>query len=366
MTETTITKASSQLFNRTKDEKFENLVSLREHLTRRSNGTFEKTVNLSDFHYNHNGAMFLEEGSLFSPEKGKRHDLNDWSFRQLCKQLSAPSEFISNLSPRLASECMQEATLIRESDSRKGKSVFYMDKSPEGSESEGTIRAITTDRYVRVYDSEVLSAIEKYAGGMSAQGLYSGERDIFCFMTNEEMKVNIAGEDLSRGFMVWNSEVGSRTFGVMSFYYRTICSNHIVWGCQNVKERISKHIGQVRDIFDDLPNFIDWAACTDELIHDEKAIKKAQQMLLAKDPVECAQILRKMGWGKKVAQNIVQEAEVDHERYNTPGEPYSVWGIVQGATAYSQRHDNLDSRFEEDLKISKLMGRASKAALQEA
>lgn len=365
MTETTIMKASSQLFGRKKDEKFETLGQLRDHLTRRSSGVFEKTVDLSEFGYNHNGKLFLEQGNILSEKAGLRHDLNDWSFRQLCKQVSAPAEFILNLSPRLGAECMQEASFNRAADSRKGKSVFYMDKNgPEG--SEGTIRAVTTDRYVRVYDSEVLTEIEKHAGGMEAQGLYSGERDIFCFMTNEDLKVNIAGEDLSRGFMVWNSEVGSRTFGVMSFYFRTICSNHIVWGCSNVKERISKHIGQVRDIFNDLPNFIEWAACKDELINDEKAIKKAQEMMLAKDPVACAQILRKMGWGKKASEAIVQEAEVDHERFNTPGEPYSIWGIVQGATAYSQRHDNLDDRFAEDLKISKLLDKAAKASLQEA
>ena len=251
----TIMKASKQLFGRGKDEKFESLLDLREYLNRRSSGTFEKTVDLRDFTYNHNGSMFLEQRKAFQ-DSGPRHDLNDWSFRQLCKQLSAPAEFISRLSPKLASNCMQEATNEREADSRKGKSVFYMDSNDtEG--SEGTIRAVTTDRYVRVYDNEVLTEVEKYGSGMTQQGLYSGERDIFMFMTNEEMKVDINGEDLNRGFMVWNSEVGSRTFGVMSFYYRTICSNHIIWGCQNVNERVSKHIGQVRDIFNELPYFIE-------------------------------------------------------------------------------------------------------------
>ena len=356
---TNLMQASKQLFSRSNDEKFASLLDLRNHLTNRSQGTFENTVELSKFSYNHNGSMFLEEALVAD---GKRFDLNDWSFRQLCKQLSAPAEFISKLSPRLASDCMQEATIQREEDSRKGKSVFYVDGSKGGDSSEGTIRAVTTDRYVRVYDSEVLSAVEKHAGGMDPVGLYSGERDVFMFMTNEALKVNIAGEDLNRGFFVWNSEVGSRTFGVMSFYYRYICGNHIVWGAENVQKRISKHIGQVRDIFNDLPYFIEWAANNDQLINDEKAIKTAQEMLLGKDPVECATVLRKMGWGKKVAESIVQEAEVDHERHGTPGEPYSIWGIVQGATAFSQRHPNLDNRFAEDMKVSKLMNRAAKAA----
>ena len=356
---TNLTQASGQLFRRPNDEKFDSLLDLRNHLTERSQGTLENTVELSKYAYNHNGSMFLEESLVAD---GKRFDLSDWSFRQLCKQLSAPAEFISKLSPRLASDCMQEATIQREADSRKGKSVFYVDGNKGGDHSEGTIRAVTTDRYVRVYDSEVLSAVEKHAGGMDPVGLYSGERDVFMFMTNEALKVNIAGEDLNRGFFVWNSEVGSRTFGVMSFYYRYICGNHIVWGAENVQKRISKHIGQVRDIFNDLPYFIEWAANNDELINDEKAIKTAQEMLLGKDPVECATVLRKMGWGKKVAESIVQEAEVDHERHGTPGEPYSIWGIVQGATAFSQRHPNLDNRFAEDMKVSKLMNRAAKAA----
>ena len=355
---TNLTQASQQLFRRSADEKFGSLAELRDHLNLRSQGTREETVDLRKFTYNHNGTMFLEDALGFDK---RRFDLNDWSFRQLCKQLSAPAEFISKLSPRLASECMSEATISREEDARKGKSVFYMDNNgPEG--SEGTIRAVTTDRYVRVYDKEVLAAVDKHAGGMDPVGLYSGERDVFMFMTNEDLKVNIAGEDLNRGFFVWNSEVGSRTFGVMSFYYRHICGNHIVWGCQNVQQRISKHVGEVREIFNDLPYFIEWASNNDTLINDEKASKTAQDMLLGKDPVECATVLRKMGWGKKVAQNIVQEAEVDHERHGTPGSPYSIWGITQGATAYSQRHDNLESRFEEDMKVSKLMDRAAKAA----
>jgi hypothetical protein len=39
-----------------------------------------------------------------------------------------------------------------------------------------------------------------------------------------------------RGFYCWNSEVGSKTFCIASFYLRAVCMNRNLWGVENFEQ----------------------------------------------------------------------------------------------------------------------------------
>ena len=77
--------------------------------------------------------------------------------------------------------------------------------------------------------------------------LYAGDRDMFVFLADEERRIEVPNRrdgqtgSLSRGFFVWNSEVGSATFGVGLFLFDYVCSNRIVWGAQDYKEIKIRH-----------------------------------------------------------------------------------------------------------------------------
>lgn len=79
-----------------------------------------------------------------------------------------------------------------------------------------------------------------------ADTLYAFDRDVFLFLVDDAHPIE-AGRlpngdpDLYfRGFYYWNSEVGSKTLGMASFYLRAVCMNRNIWGAEGFEE-ISIH-----------------------------------------------------------------------------------------------------------------------------
>ncbi len=77
--------------------------------------------------------------------------------------------------------------------------------------------------------------------------LYASDRDVFLFLVDDTHPIEAGrlpnGEpDLYfRGFYCWNSEVGSKTLGIASFYLRAVCCNRNLWGVENFEEISIRH-----------------------------------------------------------------------------------------------------------------------------
>jgi hypothetical protein len=52
---------------------------------------------------------------------------------------------------------------------------------------------------------------------------------------------------MARGFIVWNSEVGSQTLGVAMFLFDYVCANRIIWGQQEYREIRIRHTAGAPD-----------------------------------------------------------------------------------------------------------------------
>src|ERR1700688_2797641 len=77
--------------------------------------------------------------------------------------------------------------------------------------------------------------------------LYASDRDVFLFLVDDTHPIE-AGRlpngdpDLYfRGFYCWNSEVGSKTLGIASFYLRAVCMNRNLWGVEDFQEISIRH-----------------------------------------------------------------------------------------------------------------------------
>src|SRR3546814_19057071 len=72
--------------------------------------------------------------------------------------------------------------------------------------------------------------------------LYASDRDVFLFLVDDAHPIEAAclpNGDLDiyfRGFYAWNSEVGSKTLGIASFYLRAVCLNRNIWGAEGFAE----------------------------------------------------------------------------------------------------------------------------------
>ena len=140
------------------------------------------------------------------------------------------------------------------------------------------LRAVTGPDYGRIWDHELVEAVMQIAGDGTGDTrwkvpglldwstmthnpfvevtkdtttLYASDRDVFLFLVDDAHPIE-AGRlpngdpDLYfRGFYCWNSEVGSKTLGMASFYLRAVCMNRNIWGAEGFEEISIRH-SQVR------------------------------------------------------------------------------------------------------------------------
>jgi hypothetical protein len=132
-------------------------------------------------------------------------------------------------------------------------------QTPSGSSNRvkgpALVRSVHGASYTRLYNAELLDMVRHRAGDFvlpqkgfnGATGLYAGEQDMFCFLIDPTGWEEIGGESFAPGFFIWNSEVGRRTVGIETFWFQSICSNHIVWDAMEVTTFSRKHTANVHD-----------------------------------------------------------------------------------------------------------------------
>jgi hypothetical protein len=187
-------------------------------------------------------------------------------------------------------------------------------------------------------------------------GLYASDHDLFVFLVNEARRIQDGDGWLSRGFFLWNSEVGAASFGVMAFFYRHVCGNHIVWGAKDVKELRIRHVGadNVRRAFNTLR--VDLIKYADRSESEDRAIiERAKTLELGGTKEQVLDRLFKLRI-PALTQSIAERAYVETERnYPLDGNPRSPWGIANGITRLSQASSYADARVDLDKAAGKVM-----------
>jgi len=142
------------------------------------------------------------------------------------------------------------------------------------------VRSIHGISYTRLWNSELLDVVGQFDSEFQppkpaqyhhGTGLYAGEQDMFAFLVDDNAWVDIGEDRFAPGFFVWNSEVGSRSVGIQTFWYQHICGNHIVWDCTDVNEFIGMIKNAAKVVRDDHSAF----AWVDALTRNSGLIKFA-------------------------------------------------------------------------------------------
>lgn len=348
---------SKQWASRPNDERFTSLSDLKQAVAKRRSESWTATPFSRDLRVHPQDEGIAVE--VFDPSKGENIDLfpTHWSFGQLSQYAQAPAGYLRTLPPELASINLQwglEHNAIREGGLMLAQS--------NGSNS---LRAMTSVSYGRIWDMQVVEAIERvnhdgrwqipaasYAttNPLRATTLYASDRDVFAFLVDPEHPIEVNGETLFRGFYAWNSEVGSSVFGLTTFLYRYVCDNRIIWGATDVRELRIKHTGGAPERFayegaKYLQRYANEA--TDKIVD---GIVKAQDTKIPKSKDETVEEwLRGRGFTQAQAKASVQTAMAEQ------GQARSIWDIVNGVTAYARSIPYTDARVDIETKAGKLM-----------
>lgn len=372
-----IGRVSSEWYSRPDDEKFLSLDDLYESVRHRADRARTRIVESRDVRVEASMDN-AERLSLIVPGEAEPIAPTNWSFGQLSSLVGAPASYLRGLPAALAGINLQHGLL-----SHRGEQVKLL-KTNEG---RSELRAVTGPDYGRIWDHELVAAVMKIAGnGVSdtrwkvpgvldwrsmrynpyvdvtreTTTLYASDRDVFLFLVDDTHPIEAGklpnGEpDLFfRGFYCWNSEVGSKTLGIATFYLRAVCMNRNLWGVENFEEISIRHSKFAAN------RFAHEAAPALETFADSSAmsfiegIKTARGRIVARSDEDRDSFLRKNGFSKTDTAKIIQSviAEEGHP-------PASLFDFVQGITAHARTKSNQDTRLEIEGKARKLFAKAN-------
>lgn len=338
-----LTRAHTELYRRSADERFETLATLREHCRQRKQQSFDHWCPPRELRP---GAVDGDQFQLGVGSDGA-FLMNDWSFGQLCKLAGVAKETVNRLSAETASQVFAE-TLPR---GNKPLQLFM-----EGSQ----VRSIHGTSYTRLYDAELVTMLEDYAvdfqppqtasGG--GTGLYAGEQDLFCFLIDPAGWTEIGGEAFAPGFFVWNSEVGRRSVGIQTFWFQAVCQNHIVWDAVEVVEFSRKHTSSVRDALTEVRQIIEGLVAKRDQRRDSfaKVIEKAMRETLGSDADETLKALLKNGIPRSAAKDALKIAEVQGR--------FTIFALVDALTRIAGKVEYAGDRYELDARVASLLALA--------
>jgi len=185
----------------------------------------------------------------------------------------------------------------------------------------------------------------------AASGLYASDRDMFVFLVNDKNLVEVGNARLGRGFFCWNSETGAASFGPTTFLYNYVCGNHIVWGAEEVNELRIIHRNHAINRFYSraLPVLNRFVENRVESERIKQQISHAVYNRIGDTFEQVQTWFRNRPFNRK---EITQAWETSQAEGN---EPTTLWGIVQGLTAYVRNLAHLDCRVDLERRAGALL-----------
>ena len=226
-----VSTVSRQWANRSDDQRFTSLTELRNRVSAWADASFTKDVNPNDLFVRN-----TDDNGLMLEVQGTQHALTNYSFQQLARLAQAPAYYLTDLPAPLAALNLNYGLHAAQ---QKAQQLYLMEDEAVA------LRGITSPRYGRIHDRDVVDAVMKVAGNgtgdtrwkvpgcidwSNAHGvhynpnveitkqnttLYASDRDVFLFLVDDLHPIEVGkladgSPDLMfRGFYAWNSEVGA-------------------------------------------------------------------------------------------------------------------------------------------------------------
>lgn len=213
------------------------------------------------------------------------------------------------------------------------------------------VRAMNGNAYSRLWDCEVFQEIDDFLipRGFSPKiptirpgsirnglmhnlraGLFRGDQTSFGFFFAERADQNLGSElgGMIPGMMVWNSEVGARSFGFHTFYFHEATGSIIIWTPSNHRRKRFVHRGNIKNGFGEYLDVLEDTAenFQERYLADIEVFRTAMTTPFAQDADAAVQKLNE--WfdvPKPEADAIIRGSTRTNCNY---GDPLSVWRVA--------------------------------------
>lgn len=359
----TLMQASHQWSSRPADERYTSLVDMRQHFDAIRAQSREVIVPSRRVHClptadNRGMEIVGPNGHAYAP--------THWSFGQLAALSEAPAGYLRTLPSPIAADCINYGLQFKRDIEDVG---VLLQKN-----GEHVLRAATGPRYGRIWNSDIVSGlVDRFGDGITGDfrvpgefgkavtvtkdntTLFAGDRDMFVFLADEQHRIEVPnrrnGEagSMARGFFVWNSEVGSKTFGLATFLFDYVCCNRIVWGAAEYKQLTIRHTASAPDRF------------MDEMqpIIEAYANSSARGVVQAIEAAKASKVDKLDDFlGTRFGKRMVAPLKAMHmAEENRPIE--TLWDVTTAATAYARSIKWQDERVDFERQAGDVMALAS-------
>lgn len=372
-----VSRVSSEWFSRPADERYLSLDRLMAAVKGRAERSRTRTVESAAVRVEANRDD-AERLDLMLPGADRPVAPTHWSFGQLAALVGAPAAYLRQLPAPLAGINLQYGLT-----NHRAEQV----KTLETDDGRLELRAVTGPDYGRIYDYELVAAVQRIAGNGTGDTrwkvpgvldwstgvynpmvditadtttLYASDRDVFLFLVDdlnpiEAGKLPDGSPDLYfRGFYCWNSEVGAKTLGIASFYLRAVCQNRNLWGVEDFEEISIRHSKYAANRFahEAAPALTRFADSSP--LPFVNGIRQARERIVARSDGDRTDFLRKRGFGKAETAKIIDTVLAEEGR-----PPESVFDFVQGITAFARSKAQQDARLDLEGRAKKLFDRVA-------
>lgn len=386
--------ASAQWAKRPDDERFESLQAMLAATTHYRDSAIQSHVSLDTLRVEADNGDLKLVGKANIPAK-----VTHYAFGQLARFASAPAGYTRSLPATLAAQCINHG-LKRAAEERTEPLNVLFHKN-------GSLvtRAITTDSYDRVWNSDLVARIIKDVASegwvvpparpvregqkgtrkataadilpnqgdfglavkegdeIAPAGLYASDHDMFAFLVNHTDPINDGTKLLNRGVFIQNSEVGDCALKFKLFTYDNVCGNHIVWGVGKVMDISIRHVkgadqSSGKTLSKALSGFYDLRFSMPSASQMENAIIAAKSKQIAASKEDVLDAVFKFAKSKgllQISKSTLEAAYDVAEATPRYGSPRTVWGMVNGLTEYSQTSAFQDERTELDIQAGRVM-----------
>jgi len=365
-------RVASEWYSRPADERYLDLNSLFSSLSSRAERSHTRTVASREVRIQASSEK-ADGLTVILPGSDTQLAPTHWSFGQLCSLVGAPAGYLRDMPAKLAGINLQFGLAHHRSEQVK---ILELDDGRQ------ELRAATGPEYWRIFDHELVGAVRQMPGNgvgdtrwkvpgtldwststynphvditADTTTLYASDRDVFMFLVDDTNPIEAGtladgSPDLFfRGFYCWNSEVGSKTLGIASFYLRGVCQNRNLWGVEGFEEiviRHSKYAGN-RFAYEVAPALENFANSSPKSFI--AGVKMARETIVARNDEDRQSFLKNQGFSKGDCTKIIETVLREEGRL-----PESVFDFVQGLTAMARHRDNQDGRIDLEQRAKRL------------
>jgi hypothetical protein len=372
-----VSRVSSEWFARPADERFLSLGALYASVLARAETASTRIVESRSIEVRAEPGN-ADRLTLLAPGSAGPVAPTNWSFSQLCSLVGAPGAYLRGLPATLAGINLQHGLL-----QHRGEHIKLLETTDGRTE----LRAVTGPDYGRIWDHELVAAVMAIAGdgtgdtrwkvpgvldwstmtynphvdvAADTTTLYASDRDVFLFLVDdthpiEAGKLPSGDPDLYfRGFYCWNSEVGSKTLGIATFYLRAVCMNRNLWGVENFQEISIRHSKFAPSRFTEqaAPALAHFANSSARGFVE--GMQTARARIVARTDEERTSFLRGRGFSKTDTGRIIASV-VEEEGHPAT----SLYDFVQGITAVARSKPHQDDRLDYESKARRLLERVN-------